>query len=116
MVTKAYKGPYIIAADWNKDPATLVDAGIDSMLGGRIMAPLQATMNTGSTYDFFIVSSCLEPMVVSVDVMANFVGQTTQARTVEVGWQGASILRAYAFKGSTFPQNAASAATAAVSP
>ena len=57
--------PFIIGGDWNVEAQDLIDSGWPSLVGASVAAPLEPTCN-GKTYDFFVVSRELEPLVQSV--------------------------------------------------
>ena len=54
----AIDGPWIYAADHNVDPQQMQDSGWLATIGGRIVAPAEATCRAGngSTFDFLVLS------------------------------------------------------------
>ena len=61
-------GPWIIGTDANMEPKTLDDSGWPAMINGHICAPDQPTC-ASSTYDYFIVSKCLQSAVHGIQVI-----------------------------------------------
>ena len=64
-VLKRLRGPWIIGADWNLTPDVLRASGWLQLVKGFIRCTGMATCHA-SEYDFFVVSSGFDPMVVGV--------------------------------------------------
>ena len=56
-----WSGPWIVAGDWNVDPAQLQETQMPNVLQGEVIAPTVATVNTGSLLDYVLASRDLSP-------------------------------------------------------
>jgi len=61
-VAKSLNGPWVLAGDFNMEPATLAASGFLQLAGGHIVAPKHATCHN-SVYDYFVVSDSFLPCV-----------------------------------------------------
>ena len=61
-------GPWIIGMDANMSPSTLEQSGWPSMINGHVVAPDEVTCFS-STYDYFVISKCLQSAVHGVQVI-----------------------------------------------
>ena len=62
------RGPWLLAGDFNMEPATLQAGGFLDLVHGQVFAPSQPTCKQ-RCYDYFVVSSCLAPFVHSVTTL-----------------------------------------------
>ena len=68
FILRSISGPWVIAADWNMDPALLSMSGWPALVNGTIVAPTEATCGS-NVLDFFVVSDGLTHAVTSVAVV-----------------------------------------------
>ncbi len=62
--------PFVIGGDWQITPQQMSETGFQGILGASIVAPSEPTnLVTMRTIDFFVVSSCLVPMIEGVEVL-----------------------------------------------
>ena len=59
------KGPWIIAGDFNLDPAEVIGSGWLMLVDGLLRAPVVETCG-GSMYDYFIVPRYMDKVIVGV--------------------------------------------------
>ena len=65
------KGPWCIGMDANITPDELIDTGWLKKVGGVIHYPSDATCN-GKTYDLFVTSASMSPLVLTVQVIGDY--------------------------------------------
>ena len=59
------RGPWVIAGDWNIEPATLLASGWVDLVDGAIIAPQLPTCH-GHIYDYFVISKTLAHAVAGI--------------------------------------------------
>ena len=65
------KGPWCIGGDFNCTPAQLIDTGWLKKVGGVVHYPIDATTDKGKTYDFFVTSISMSPIVETVRIIGD---------------------------------------------
>ena len=65
--------PFIVAADWNMEPAELEMSGFLHQTGGQIMTPqgVRTTCRSGRLLDYLVVSPRVRPLVRSIQPVMN---------------------------------------------
>ncbi len=93
---------FVVAADFNMEPATFARAGLSSKLHGRLVAPstLRGTCRTrakNTTYDFFFMSTPMADMVAEVNTVEG-TGVKTHAPTAALFHPRLTTLKALALR------------------
>ena len=63
---RQHGGPWVLCGDFNCDPACLTQSEWPARIGGFVVAPSEATCNSGNTLDFFVVDIRISACVVKV--------------------------------------------------